>query len=212
MSRWRRPRSRYSERVQVFFRALVRVGSGLLIAVTACEGPGKPTGGATFELTFTLSPEKPAEVITLRARSRTPGDRKHQLSIHRGQASQGRTRGPDPCNEFPDLLFQIETPGRPTPPASAFEGGYKCWFGSCPSRCYTLSGDGQQVLGVAPSCQGTASYVTLECEPSGQDCEQVFRVRILAGTRGATIDVPLEVSLTAIGDEAPVTAELIRAD
>jgi hypothetical protein len=198
--------------VHALSRALVWTGFGLLIAATACEGPGKPSGSAMFAVSFTLTPEKPAEVITLRARSRTPGDREHQLSIRRGLACQGRTRGPDACNEVPDLLFQIEAPGRSPPPASAFEGGHKCWFGSCPSLCYNVSGDGQQVAGVAPSCEGTANYVTLECEPSGQDCEQTFRIRILAGTRNSTIEVPLEVSLMAIGDEAPVTAELIRAD
>jgi hypothetical protein len=162
-------------------------------------------------LDLALRPEKPAELFTLRASSRTDGKRQHQLTIRRTGSCGGSTLGPSTCNQVPDLLFQIEAPGKATPPASAFETSYKCWFGSCPSLCYVVSADGQRVAEVAPSCDGAASYVTVDCQPDGQDCEQSFGVRILIGA-SSTINAPLEILLMAIGTKDPVTAELHRTN
>jgi hypothetical protein len=192
-------------------RFLIALCGASVFALSACEGPGPPKGSARLTLELAMSPQKSAELVTVRASSRTDGNREHQLSIRRSETCQGSTNGTGSCDDVPDLLFQIEAPGKPTPPASAFEATYKCWFGSCPSLCYVVSADGQRVTGVAPSCDGAASYVTVDCQPDGQDCEQTFSVRVLTGT-SSTINAPLEISLLAIGRNGPVTADLVRTN
>jgi hypothetical protein len=164
-----------------------------------------------LNVSVSLTPERPAEVISLRVRSRTRGPRRHQIAIRRDEPCRGATqRSGRDCGVVPDVLYRIEVDGKAPPPARAFEATPGCWYGSCPVRCYTLAADGDKVAAAAPSCDRAMAYVILDCAAAGEACEQRVGVRLLLGDPRSSSSVPLSVTFSAIGEDAPVTAEIVR--
>lgn len=189
-------------------RALLLLELGLFLV--ACKG-FPPTASAQFNETIELTAENPAQVLTFRVTSDTVGARTHQLNVTREETCQGRPRGPNACEEIPDVLLQIEGPSRPPAPARAFEASRGCWYGDCEPTCYDLSSS-SAVVGKAPDCDGAAQYLVVECNGQQNECEQTFRVRLVLGNPDIPVTVPVTISLIASGDEEPITATLTRVD